>query len=750
MPKISKILIVVLIVGVVFGFGLSKGVAQPELPLLVKKEKPLKAPRPFYVPDEIIIKFKPGINENAIKGLEQAQGVLEKYISPFGKFRVLKIPQGKLVTEMVEIFKKSPLVEYADPNYYAYATMVPNDPYYPYQWHFDNQTYGGIQMEEAWNINTGTSSIVVAVIDTGVAYEDHPTDKYWHLDTYNAYSGHSWWCGVMSNQNWADPPGYSNYWDQYLTHQFDLTSATGDVTLSFRHKYDMESGYDYAYVEVSDDNGLTWSTLKSYTGNSHIWKRVRALDLTAYQDKTILLRFRFNSDYSYSDGDGDYNSDGAWYIDEVKITDDLGELFYDDMESGVGSWQVDSLPFQKAPDLANTNFISGYDFIDNDSHPNDDDSHGTHVAGTVAQSTNNNLGVAGIAFNTTIMPVKVLGPAGGTYQQVADGIYYATNYGADIINMSLGGPSPATVLEEACVYAYNNEVTVIAACGNDNDPTCDYPAAYDDYVIAIGATQYDETKAPYSNYGSSLDIVAPGGNTGVDQNGDGYVDGVLQQTFGNTLQDWDYYFFHGTSMSTPHTSGVAALLLAQDSNRTPAQIRSILQSTAEDKGTPGWDQYYGHGLLDAYAALTFTPVISISVIENSTFDYGTLALSSSSTTPTKKSTIELDKTPVVKNTGSVAVDLAVKSNDATGGTTLWDLVAAANIDQDKYCYQYSTDSGTNWPDFPISNNYTGTIITGLGVDATSTLDLQILMPTASTDAAEKSITVTIRATESGP
>jgi hypothetical protein len=215
------------------------------------------------------------------------------------------------------------------------------------------------------------------------------------------------------------------------------------------------------------------------------------------------------------------------------------------------------------------------------------------------------------------MPVKVLNKNGsGTYTQVANGIYWAVDHGAQVINLSLGGDSPSATLEDAVAYAYNKGVTVVAAAGNDSSDVLAYPAAYDAYVIAVGATRYDETLSYYSNYGPSLDIVAPGGDLNVDQNGDGYKDGVLQNTFNpNTKNpsDFGYWFFQGTSMATPHVSGVAALLIAngnadvnKDGISSPDEVRSVLQNTAEDKGPTGRDNTYGYGLVNAYAALKWT------------------------------------------------------------------------------------------------------------------------------------------------
>ena len=308
---------------------------------------------------------------------------------------------------------------------------------------------------------------------------------------------------------------------------------------------------------------------------------------------------------------GGINMESAWNLSAgtgvaVAVLD-TGVAYENYDDDGDGNYD-----YWLAPDLANTNFVPGYDFINNDSHPNDDESHGTHVTGTIAQSTNNWLGVAGVAFNASIMPVKVLDAGGsGTAFTVADGIYFAADNGADVINMSLAWPyfrggmyDPGPVVHDAVTYAYNEGVTIVAAAGNDGEYEVAYPAAYDE-CIAVGATQYDEALAPYTNVGLALELTAPGGNLYLDQNNDGYGDGVLQQTFnpntGNP-SDFGYWFFQGTSMATPHVAGVAALVIAAGVSG-PDNVRQVLQSTAEDHGSADWDPHYGWGIVDAYAAL---------------------------------------------------------------------------------------------------------------------------------------------------
>ncbi|MCH8748155.1 S8 family serine peptidase, partial [Patescibacteria group bacterium] len=412
--------------------------AQNDVPLGVRPPTP-REELPAFAADQLIVKFKPNIPEEAIEQLQAEHGAAEQRVSQFAGFITLSLPEGSNVTEKAEIFSRNPIVEYAHPNFFAQAHFVPDDTFYEqHQWNFDDDSTinaggassnpfggtngGGIGMEQAWDITTGSASVVVAILDTGLAYEDF------------------------------SDPNPANCYDRF-------------------------------------------GQLKKCTG--------RAID-------------------KYFEG-----SDRP----------------------------------------VNISILAGSDFVNGDDHPNDDEGHGSHVAGTVAQNTNNTLGVAGLAFDTTIMPVKVLDANGsGLFDTIADAIHFATDNGADIINMSLGSSSNAQVMEDAVEYAFNNGVLVVTSAGNAflSGNTTQYPAAYDASVMAVASTRYDETRSDFSSTGPYVDVAAPGGDTSEDQNEDGFADGVLQQTFLHTcsneafdLSVFAYCFYQGTSMASPHVAGLA-------------------------------------------------------------------------------------------------------------------------------------------------------------------------------------------------
>jgi serine protease len=288
------------------------------------------------------------------------------------------------------------------------------------------------------------------------------------------------------------------------------------------------------------------------------------------------------------------------------------------------------VPFAAAPDLAGAGrFVAPRDFIWDDFDPVDMDGHGTHVAGTVGQLTNNAVGVAGMAFNVRIMPVKVVtstwddvlgSPFVGTDDVVARGIRYAVDNGARVLNMSIGrtGP-PAPVVQSAITYAVGKGAFVAVAAGNDfttgNDPERIVEfAPLIQGMVGVGAIGRDGLRAYYSNTGPYIEVVAPGGN----QRTGGTTGGVLQQTFDFSQVDtyvngvarykaprfdvFAYQFLQGTSMATPHVAGLAAMLMQQGIT-DPAAIEAALEHFATDLGPVGRDDQYGYGLINPRASL---------------------------------------------------------------------------------------------------------------------------------------------------
>ncbi|MBL4799923.1 MAG: S8 family serine peptidase [Oleispira sp.] len=250
--------------------------------------------------------------------------------------------------------------------------------------------------------------------------------------------------------------------------------------------------------------------------------------------------------------------------------------------------------------------IAGINIVNPSNPPADGDGHGTHVAGTIAQSTNNSIGVAGLANQACIMPVKVLSDTGsGSFADIADGIYYAIDNNAKVINMSLGinaryGVTNDSIMDLALDAAFAADITVVVASGNDGHrKNVSYPAIYPT-TIAVGATDFRNSVTRYSNKGKGLDMVAPGGDNGRDDNNDGQPDGVLQETVisGSSA----YYFFAGTSMASPHVAAAAAMLIAHDITDRD-EIYQRLTTTTLDLGDSGYDKNSGHGLLQVHDAL---------------------------------------------------------------------------------------------------------------------------------------------------
>lgn len=257
-------------------------------------------------------------------------------------------------------------------------------------------------------------------------------------------------------------------------------------------------------------------------------------------------------------------------------------------------------------DLEASRLMTGYDFVNNDTNADDDDGHGTHVAGSIAQSTNNTQGIAGMAPRAKILPGKILDAnGGGDYATVIEGLVWATAQGAKVINLSLVGTTSSAALCDAVTTAAASAV-VVAATGNAASGTVGYPAACP-AALAVGAVRYDGQKAAYSNFGPGIDIVAPGGDANVDQNGDGQKDLIIQQSFYfllGSIRVWEWQDRVGTSMATGHVSGAAALI---EGLNPASDTRAVLLSTARDLGIAGADDTFGSGALDAGAAVASVP-----------------------------------------------------------------------------------------------------------------------------------------------
>ena len=266
-------------------------------------------------------------------------------------------------------------------------------------------------------------------------------------------------------------------------------------------------------------------------------------------------------------------------------------------------------PYRRAPDLAGARFVAGWDFVGDDPHPNDvapsdgRRSHGTHMAGIIAQTAGNAIGAAGVAPAAALMPIRVLEPdLSGSVTDIARGLRFAADHGADVANLSFSGWWQTEEVTDAIRYATRRGVTVVAAAGNDGRPSVSWPAA-DPLALAVGAVGQDLERAPYSNHGAPLDLVAPAGAGADIPTGNGPADGVVAQTLKGGADQFCFCLTASTSAAAAQVSGVAALLVGSGRATRPAAVRAALLRSARDLGPDGRDSQYGAGLVQAADAL---------------------------------------------------------------------------------------------------------------------------------------------------
>lgn len=276
-----------------------------------------------------------------------------------------------------------------------------------------------------------------------------------------------------------------------------------------------------------------------------------------------------------------FTSGAQWYLPKIQAP---AAWDYGTGASGVTIAVIDSGVLASHPDLAGK-VLAGFDFHNSDTDPTDDNGHGSAVAGLAAAASNNLTGMAGVAWDNPVLPVKVLGADGsGSYSAISNAITWAADRGARVINLSLGGTSSSRTLQQAVDYAWSRNAVVIAAAGNNGNSVPLYPAACAN-VVAVSATNSSDLRPSWSNFGSYVDLAAPGEN-------------VLTLQGGASYASWS-----GTSFSSPIASGVAALMISANPALSNQEAVDLLLRNADDIGSAGYDTSFGYGRVNAYRAV---------------------------------------------------------------------------------------------------------------------------------------------------
>ena len=479
--------------------------------------------------------------------------------------------------------------------------------------------------------------------------------------------------------------------------------------------------------EAADMDGITLAKLETLYAIRGLKARA---DVEAAEPNDILQAFKTPDDTYYG---------SQWHYPLIN----LPEAWNNTNLSAGGTQSVtvavlDTGVIMNHPDLSANISSKGYDFISDparaldgngiDGDPNDpgDQSqggstfHGTHVAGTIAAVTNNGKGTAGASWNSRILPVRVLGKnSSGTSYDILQGVRYAAGLendsgtsldpAADIINLSFGGSFFSQAAQNVYTQARNNGVILISAAGNTGNDTPSYPAAYDG-VISTSAVNINAEIAPYSSFGSSIDVAAPGGDFSTIN---GYKDGVLS-TCGDDSSDSVapvYKFLQGTSMASAHLAGVAALMEANQANLTPDELDQWIRSgdITRDLGEAGRDDYYGYGLIDAGGAAIAARDLSAPTVL--TVSPNTLNLGSSLNTATLTAA-KLGSEPLSVNgvsiTGTASwLNVSASDTDSSGLGTYTVSVERSSLSDGRYEATIAFESFKNTVNVPVQMRISG-------------------------------------------
>jgi subtilisin family serine protease len=521
----------------------------------------------------------------------------------------LKLKEGASVEKELSAIRSLPGVEYAEPNYQAQADYTPADPEYGKQWGFENagQNVEGqdgmagcdIGAPAAWDLEKGTSNpVTVAVIDSGV--------DLGHPDLVNKLEAGYNWAGISQSR-------FYHYHSGVLeTTAWEFGSNAGTQTLVQSIK---GTGEPLSHV------GLLLQEKEAPTYSIHVALRseLGGQDLAGFDiQPSELTTEGYREIYRPFSQAVTLVSGLTYFLVFQTCGSDANNFYWLYHNAGTPETDTDKTdPYKEGMEYRWTG-AEWQSYPDDDFYfrsnanacPHDDNGHGSHVAGTIGAAEGNGQGIAGLSFGARLMPLKVLNCTGnGTYADIASAIRYATDHGARVINISISGTQPSQTLQDAIDYAHDRGALLVASTGNSQTGAVMYPAGCN-HVVGVGATDNKDNVPEWANHNSSVDLSAPG--SGIYSTMPSYD---VALTSAGYLPGYDY--LSGSSAAAPMVSGLASLMLSREPRFGPDKLEQVMEDHAVDLGTPGRDDYYGYGRINAPASLleapTFPNIDSLSV-----------------------------------------------------------------------------------------------------------------------------------------